>query len=367
MNKEKITWVDSLKGIAMMGVIMIHSGGGGMPSLLGKIGNIGKNGVQLFFLLSAYLTYVSLEHFSENHNFTFNNMRIWWAKRFVKLIPIYYLSMLACGIWGGGSTYWLGLEKGITVRNVLSHLLFLHGLFPHYANSIIGVEWYLGVLAIFYILAPFIYKIINTLEKSITAFVISTFACSVLCRYIFYIFPQTEDSYIYRSYTDTLWIFAQLPVLILGIVLYYIIKSDICSKCLSKSLVSYSLLIFVIFMMGGQALEVNELFGIKNLTLFGIWFLMVAISQQLHRCPLIDNKFFRLLGKYSYPIYLFHFLFIQIYEKTVIYSIGNNLLDWLVEYTIVIVISLIVAVLLTKFFEEPVIRVLSKLRKNKIQ
>lgn len=32
MNKEKILWVDSLKGIALLGVIMAHSGGGGCAS-----------------------------------------------------------------------------------------------------------------------------------------------------------------------------------------------------------------------------------------------------------------------------------------------------------------------------------------------
>ena len=34
-NKRNITWVDSLKGIAMCGVVMIHAGGGGSPIVLG--------------------------------------------------------------------------------------------------------------------------------------------------------------------------------------------------------------------------------------------------------------------------------------------------------------------------------------------
>lgn len=252
------------------------------------------------------------------------------------------------------------MEKTITVKNIFAHLLFLHGLFPHYTDSIIGVEWYLGVLAIFYILAPFIYKKINTLEKAIAVFVVSAFSCDVLGNNYFRIFAYTEDSYIYWCYADNFWIFAQLPVLILGIIFYYIIKSDICSKCTSKRLASYSLLGFMLFMMAGQAYGVNKLFNIKNITLFGLWFLMLAISQQLHSCPLIDNKIFRLLGKYSYPMYLFHFLFIQIYEKFVTFSIGSSLLDWLLKYITIIIISLIVAVPLTKYFEEPVTKLLTK-------
>ena len=62
MEKPKMTWIDSLKGIAICGIVMVHSDTLGLPWLLEKIGDAGKCGVQLFFLLSSYLTFVSLEH-----------------------------------------------------------------------------------------------------------------------------------------------------------------------------------------------------------------------------------------------------------------------------------------------------------------
>ena len=53
MKPERLKWIDALKGIAICGVVMIHSGGSNMPSYLGAIGAVGKNGVQLFFLISG--------------------------------------------------------------------------------------------------------------------------------------------------------------------------------------------------------------------------------------------------------------------------------------------------------------------------
>ena len=164
MNKDTISWIDSMKGIAMCGVIMIHSGGADLPSILGRVGNIGRNGVQVFFLLSAYLTFVSLHKIFErsaricsDRMYHKSIIFAWWRKKFIKLIPLYYLMIIICSVFEGGSNYWLGSEGGISFFNILSHVFFIHGLFPHYTDSIIAVEWYLGVLAIFYLLAPMLY------------------------------------------------------------------------------------------------------------------------------------------------------------------------------------------------------------------
>lgn len=68
MEKSRTTWIDSLKGIAICGIVMVHNSASSLPGLFGKIENTGKNGVQLFFLLSAYLTFVSLERFFNDKN-----------------------------------------------------------------------------------------------------------------------------------------------------------------------------------------------------------------------------------------------------------------------------------------------------------
>lgn len=43
-NFGRLAWIDALKGIAICGVIMIHSGGANLPSYLGKIGCMCQTG-----------------------------------------------------------------------------------------------------------------------------------------------------------------------------------------------------------------------------------------------------------------------------------------------------------------------------------
>ncbi len=362
-NTCRETWIDALKGIAICGIIMIHSGGAGMPSILGKIGNIGKNGVQLFFVLSAYLSFLSFEHNVSKNGEQIKCTIKWVLKKFVRLIPLYYLSLFVYGVFVGGNTYWLGNEGHIRVGNVLSHITLTHGFFPHYVNSVIGVEWYLGVLGVFYVIMPLLYKCINSFEKSIIWFCISGFVClGISLVTIRFIIPGMVDSYIYENYFGTFWFIMQFPVLILGIMLFYIFKSNILDRIKnSRRLLSYTLLIFALCMVGGMALERNLLLGLSSFTLFGMWFVLLALSQKISSCLLIDNKLFAFLGRYSYPIYLFHCALIWIYGMYMPDLTDNYVINWVIEFALIIIASSILAVLLDRFFDIPIVRKLNLL------
>lgn len=86
----------------------------------------------------------------------------------------------------------------------------------------------------------------------------------------------------------------------------------------------------------------------------GIWFAFIAVSQVIVECPLLVNPLFSVLGKYSYPMYLFHYLIIGIYEKYMIFSTGNGVVDWGIKYISVFAVSLLSGWLLTKFVDAPV-------------
>lgn len=244
-KKRRQTWIDALKGVAICGVVMIHSGGANLPSYLGKIGYIGKNGVQLFFLLSAFLVFKSYENSFVGKERKYKEQVKWVIRKFIRLIPLYYISLLICGVVQGGNDYWLGSEEGITIENIMAHIVFLHGFFPHYINSMIGVEWYLSALAILYCLTPFLYKIINLPEKSVAWFMVSGIVCELVSSVCSQLVSGCSDSYIYGNYFITLWFVAQFPVMLLGIVLYYVIRGGYWRKYIIKE---YYLMRFLYFL-----------------------------------------------------------------------------------------------------------------------
>lgn len=349
------SWIDSLKGMAICGVIMKHAGGAELPSFLGAIGNSGSNGVQLFFLLSAYLSFISFENnIAKNGNYVRSNI-IWIIKKFIRLIPLYYLAILIYFVGAGGAKFWLGSEEHIRIGNLLAHITFTHGFFPHYADSIIGVEWYIGVLAILYVMVPCLYKWIDSLEKSIIWFLVSGFVSwgFSLAGGRFFV-PKTADAYIYSSYFGTFSFVVQFPIIVLGITMYFLFKSSILDFIKDKKIFSYVLLIFSICMINGMVLGYNNLLGLSSFTLFGIWFFVLSISQKLHKCVIIDNILFQFLGKYSYPIYLFHYCLIWIYDKYVPTLTGNVVINWGVKYLVIIIVASIIAILLDKYFDKPI-------------
>jgi peptidoglycan/LPS O-acetylase OafA/YrhL len=114
-------------------------------------------------------------------------------------------------------------------------------------------------------------------------------------------------------------------------------------------------------MIGGMALNYNRIWGLSGFTLFGIGFIILAISQKLNSCILIDNKLFELLGRHSYPIYLFHYLLIEEYGKFVPTLTEHEVVNWLIKYLTIIIVSLIIAIPLDKYFEAPIVKKLNSL------
>ena len=63
---NRTSWIDSLKGAALLGVLVLHTGGQDLPGFWGYLGREGARGVQLFLIISVYLTCKSLAKMNPN-------------------------------------------------------------------------------------------------------------------------------------------------------------------------------------------------------------------------------------------------------------------------------------------------------------
>ena len=81
MKVKNIGYIDALKGLAIIGVTMVHTGGSGLPGVLGNIGSSGARGVQMFFIISAMLTFTSLSnYFPEREDVKVLQVLGWYKK-----------------------------------------------------------------------------------------------------------------------------------------------------------------------------------------------------------------------------------------------------------------------------------------------
>ncbi len=345
-------YLDALKGIAILGVTLVHAGGGALSGVWGAIGNAGANGVQLFFVISGYLAFVSMHHvFPERKKMNLKSVLEWYVKKYIRLFPLFYIAIVISMLTRSWSTYWLGNEGSVSVKNIVSHIFFVHGLFPHYTDSILGVEWYLGVLALFFLITPLFYYFIDSLRKAILLLLLVQVLTPCMNNLLAMWIPIDTDPIIYNAYLENFGPINQLFVYFLGIILFFVIpkfqKSKSAELPRERVSLAYELLAFSVIMMYGQLYSKSQLFLLSNNSIWGVWFFIIILSQAMYPCPVINNPFFRLCGKYSYGIYLFQFIWINNYGRFI--TVNSFKGNFAVSFLGLLVLS----VVLTKFVDQP--------------
>lgn len=111
----------------------------------------GEIGVTAFFALSGYGIYFSLAGMERRLGKI--NYAEFLRKRAGRILPQYYLSV-AVVVLMSISAY-LSVDGAL---NIVTHLLFVHNLFPRYSGSINGAAWTMGVIVQFYFIAPVLYR-----------------------------------------------------------------------------------------------------------------------------------------------------------------------------------------------------------------
>ena len=209
---NRVDFIDALRGIAAFIIIIFHldllpQPNLEVPALLDKFIRLGGSGVILFFVISAFSLYLSLDNKkNEKGNFLIK----FYLRRLFRIVPLFYF-MLAFYVI---ITYTL-FHSSITKEQLLSNLMFAFNLHPLYVESLVWAGWTIGVLMIFYLFMPLIYSNINSFHKSIF-FAIST----IILSYIFDQFLKFNltfnqdliDEYVYMNFINQLRISSNLLI-----------------------------------------------------------------------------------------------------------------------------------------------------------
>lgn len=143
-------FITGMRAYAAFGVLLIHSGGGGLYQL-GETGatlaGLGPLGVYVFFVISGFSVASSFE--SSTSYFDYINKRLW------RIAPIYYFWIAAAIALSATSVYWQqNFNVAVDAYNVLMHLFFINFLDYRITSSILGVEWSISIEVFWYFLVP---------------------------------------------------------------------------------------------------------------------------------------------------------------------------------------------------------------------
>jgi peptidoglycan/LPS O-acetylase OafA/YrhL len=312
---RRITTLDSLRGIAAISVVLYHY----TSRFRVKFGHdfssvydfkLGFYGVELFFIISGFVIFMTVEQCKDGYEFAF--------KRLTRLYPTYWL----CLIISFTFLYFIGLDSPKpTIGEFLINLTMIQHLL--HTQSVDGVYWSLLPELLFYLMIFLLAQ--SRAIKKIYIWGGVWLAASII------------SSSLSLYYHDTFLKFAGL--FYTGVIFYKIYSGE-------NTLQNHLMIIicYLVVLLNFRA----EVYSIPAITF--IYLLFYGFVFQ--KLKFLNVKLLRFLGLISYPLYLLH--------QEIGYTIMLYLRTFMHDGALVIITPLLIAVALASvvsiYFEKPIIK-----------
>lgn len=273
-KKNKMIWLDVLRIFACFSVVAVHiSITFNISGRIGKIMEAGSNGLGIFYILSGFLAFYSLDRYK-------GTTSEWIKKKLVRILPMYYAALTAFII-----IYEFILRSTPKDPNNIKWLSYVLGI-----NTILKkgpIFWYnigalssMSVFMWFYVLAPLLKQIVNSWGKSLI-FLAATY---VLLRVL--------------QHTDYLTMFRAYYYFAIGITTYYAVTKE-------KEKVTCLIYISVIMFLMLADAQGGLMYGLAA----GL-FIIVSHNMTINNETV--NKIISFVSKRTFAIYIGHTAIIQV-------------------------------------------------------
>ena len=335
--KGRLAELDCLRGIAAIFVVVFHFTLG--QKALNGFFNLGCTGVELFFMISGFVIFLTIEKTTSYKKFL-------WS-RFARLYPAYWvcvtLTTLAIIIWSAI------VKTPVTFPGIKDYLANLT-MFQYYFNikNIDGVYWTLIIELLFYLFILIIYLLKKTLKIEIIGFFI-TLICLAYGTVI-----KTMAPNIYNHLGEYLPILSYFPLFISGIVFYKIKFYKI--NALRVLLLALCFITqILLFESTGKIVFISQ----TQYTIIVAVFFVVFFLYCFDHLQFIINRGTLFIGKISYSLYLIHdyissYLLIPMLTHSRVFHLNY----WIAVLIFVTPLVLILAALINKFIEVPAMKYL---------
>lgn len=354
-NETNLSWIDTLRGIAICMVIATHCGGLYNNIIIQNVTVFGQMGVQLFFFLSALTLSISFKKRNENKAIT-----KFYIRRLFRIFPLYYIGIIVYyfinGIIKSNNYYYFEAPKSYNFENVLANLTFINGFYKPANNNIVPGGWSIGTEMAFYLIFPIIWyylknkfiKINNTLK--LFSIILISFLYTIAINYFYDINILNNEFYYFN-------IANQISVFIIGI-LYF-------ENRLIKPLQTwFATIIFLMFIFISIVIWkmhfIYSFYFVPITSAIAFWGLTDLIRNINDKISLVLLK----IGRVSFSVYIFHFAIIKFYTEIGFLKIFDNNLDilsFIFCYLIILSSSYFIGKISNKYIEVPFINLGKKL------
>jgi peptidoglycan/LPS O-acetylase OafA/YrhL len=299
-DPKKLYFLDSLRGVAILLVLLVHSGG--LVELFGTklaFANLGQRGVQLFYEVSAFSLLYSFYSRKES------SWKAFFIRRFFRIAPLFYLSIIANWVW----TVFILKQPPLSLAAYGAGFLFLFGFHPATINAVAPAGWSVAVESTFYVLFPLLVLAIRNLGSALFVAAVSALGCFVIC----YDLPVYTLTALPGEYIHFLWFPIEFPVFCFGFVAFFwwrdLFLADPDQLTFRPRLDRPALRKFA--SLGFLAVAgwlIYASFPVSNYRLYlnSLSFIFLILGLALHPWWLLVNPVIRFIGRMSFSIYLVH-------------------------------------------------------------
>jgi peptidoglycan/LPS O-acetylase OafA/YrhL len=345
--------LDCLRFFAFFAVFVFHTIGGdaayfsarGVPlgALIASAASAGRFGVDLFFLLSAYLITELL--LREHEQCGKVDLRLFYARRILRIWPLYFLGLLIGVLLPlADSSQYFPLKYAFSFVFMVGNWLPLHS--PFRLQSVMWPLWSVSLEEQFYVLWPaFISK---AARRGPLLYVAGgLLAVAALARQFLLGYARSQHSEIFMS-SNTL---TRLDPLALGIATAILLR---------KKHNSFGWISRLGFLLTGCGfwLAAGYFYGLTRGFMF-LGFPVIALGALLIFLSVLGSplapRWLRYLGKISYGLYVFHLLAIHLSLKLwggYVHTLRSFLACWCLS----LLMTFAMAAASYKYFEAPFLR-----------
>ena len=294
---------------------------------------LGRYGVELFFVISGYLACISLS--------SKQSVGVFYKKRAIRILPLYYFCI---GYFFLTETFLFhSIPEDPLHLGWLRYIFCLNGIVPSegYFWSNIGITWTIPIFLIFYIAAPFLCKIAKTSARA---------ALLLLASLGLALFVKTS----FHGWFSAL---LYMPCFLIGILVYHAKREN------HAFLICMALLLFVFAAKFGDWGDLVSSIAskISVVCASAVFGAMLLLSDRFIVTRKRVMKILDFLDEHSYTVYLVHGItFCGILDKVGAQVFGNTLVTAIFRLTVSIFVTGILTLLIHKYIEKPIQKRLSK-------
>jgi peptidoglycan/LPS O-acetylase OafA/YrhL len=305
---EKLDYIDVLRGIAILMVMLVHTSQAvdGVSKLVGDIARYGQMGVQLFFVASAYTLCFSRIRRAEEKQ----PLISFWIRRFFRIAPLYYVAAIAYFLAESNMHILALIKMPYSLYNfetITANILFIHGFVLSANNNIVPGGWSIGTEMAFYLLFPLLFSLFDRAYRQYG--IISLYdliGLSILLNIVVQlvlqqVFKITIDDNLFIYYN----LINQLPVFLLGMTIFFHHHYKIPIK-LSMPV---QIAIFIAATIVEMILLPNKQYWLVATFLPVIAGISFVFLLNILRELKYPNILLAEIGRVSYSMYIFHFMF----------------------------------------------------------